>query len=145
MDMERVIKGSSWTFNNHLHKLQWGEDPLRILLISSPFWVQVHEVPIDFYPESLAMQLKNFIGTFQEYDSSSLGKENMNYMRIKVHIDICRPLKRKKQIKFKNMCSYVRFKYERLTLFCFFCVRLGHNDSFCKAKMEAGVEIEEIG
>ncbi|MBA0636899.1 hypothetical protein Godav_000106, partial [Gossypium davidsonii] len=44
MDMERVIKGSSWTFNNHLlvlHKLQWGEDPLRVPVISSPFWAQV--------------------------------------------------------------------------------------------------------
>ncbi|MBA0671054.1 hypothetical protein Goklo_025525 [Gossypium klotzschianum] len=42
VDMERVIKWSPWTFNNHLlvlHKLQWGEDPVRIPLISSPFWV----------------------------------------------------------------------------------------------------------
>ncbi|MBA0800664.1 hypothetical protein Gohar_011085, partial [Gossypium harknessii] len=30
-DMERVLKGSPWTFNNHLlllHKLQLTEDPL---------------------------------------------------------------------------------------------------------------------
>ncbi|XP_052483022.1 uncharacterized protein LOC128036167 [Gossypium raimondii] len=148
MDMERVIKGSPWTFNNHLlilHKLQWGEDPLRIPLILSPFWVQVHDVPIGFYSESLAMQLGNFIGIFQEYNSSSLGKENMNYMQIRVHIDIRRPLKRKKQVQFKNKCSYVRFKYERLTLFCFFCGRLGHNNSYCEVKMQTGYEIEEMG
>ncbi|MFQ6636418.1 hypothetical protein Gotur_014162, partial [Gossypium turneri] len=47
--------------------------------------------------------------------------------------------------RFKNKYSYVRFQYERLTLFCFYCGRLGHNDSFCEAKMEAGVEVNELG
>ncbi|MFQ6647704.1 hypothetical protein Gotur_021921 [Gossypium turneri] len=101
--------------------------------------------PLAFYSENLAIQLGNFIGIFQEYDSSSLGKENMNFMRIRLHIDIRRPLKRKKQVMFKNKCYYVRFKYERLTLCCFYCGRLGHNDSFCEAKMEARVEIDEMG
>ncbi|MBA0845287.1 hypothetical protein Goarm_022928, partial [Gossypium armourianum] len=90
IDMERVIKGSPWTFNNHLlilHKLQRGEDPLKVPLISSPFWVQIHDVPIGFYSDKLAMQLGNFIGIFQEYDGSNLGKENMNFMRIRAKME----------------------------------------------------------
>ncbi|MBA0879658.1 hypothetical protein Goshw_014120 [Gossypium schwendimanii] len=46
---------------------------------------------------------------------------------------------------FRSKCSYVRFKYERLTLFCFYCGRLGHSDSFCEVKMEAGMEIAKMG
>lgn len=42
-------------------------------------------------------------------------------------------------------CTYVTFKYERLTLFCFFYGRLGHSDSFCQARMIKGEEIVEIG
>ncbi|MBA0737116.1 hypothetical protein Gogos_010592, partial [Gossypium gossypioides] len=118
VDMEIVIKGSPWTFNNHLlvlHKLQWREDPLRVLLISASFWVQVHDVSISFYSENLAIQLGNFIGIFQEYDSASLGKENMNFMRIRIQIDIRRPLKRKNKLSFRII------------------------------KIEAGVEIGEMG
>lgn len=41
-------------------------------------------------------------------------------------------------------CYYVNFKYERLTIFCFFYGRLGHNDSFYQAKMALGVEVAEM-
>ncbi|MBA0562648.1 hypothetical protein Golob_007675 [Gossypium lobatum] len=90
MDLDRVLKGSSWTFNNHLlvlHKLQWGEDPLKIPLFMVPFWVQMHDVPIGFFSENLAVQLGNFIGEFIEYDGLNLEKENRNYMRLRVKID----------------------------------------------------------
>lgn len=80
-----------------------------------------------------------------EYDGSNLGKENQNFMRISVQINIKRPPKRKKQIMFFGNCSYVRFKYERLSLFCFYCGRLGHSDSFCEAKMALGMEVADMG
>ncbi|MFQ6620214.1 hypothetical protein Gotur_001061, partial [Gossypium turneri] len=86
MDLERVLNGSPWTFNNHLlilHKLQRGEDPLKVLLIYSPLWTQIHDVPIGFVSENLAIQMGNFIGEFLEYDGSNLGKESRNFMRIR--------------------------------------------------------------
>lgn len=118
-----MLKGSPWTFNNHLlllYQLQWGEDPLKVPLIYSPFWVQINNIPIGFYSENLAAQIRNFIGVFMEYDGSSLGKENRNYMRIRVQVDIRRSLKRKKRLMFNGQCLYVHFRYERLSLFCFF-------------------------
>ncbi|KAA3456076.1 nucleolin-like [Gossypium australe] len=87
----------------------------------------------------------NFLGSFLEYDGSTLGKGNMNFIRARVQLDIRSPLKRKKQVKFNNVCSFVRFKYERLTLFCFYCGRLRYSDSFCVSEMELGVEISEMG
>ncbi|KAK5784922.1 hypothetical protein PVK06_039463 [Gossypium arboreum] len=107
--------------------------------------VQIHNVPTSLFSKNLAMQLGNFIGKFMEYDGSNLGKENRNFMRIRVRIDIRHPLKRKKQVMFYEKCSYVRFKYERLSLFSFYCGFLGHSDSFCGEKMVLGVEITEIG
>ncbi|MBA0729878.1 hypothetical protein Golax_020488 [Gossypium laxum] len=97
MDMERVLKGLPWTFNNHLlilSKLRRGEDPLKIPLVYVPFWVQIHDVPIGLFSESLARLLGNFIGVFLEYDGSDL--RNRNYMRVRVQIDVRKPLKRKK-------------------------------------------------
>ncbi|KAG8499292.1 hypothetical protein CXB51_005801 [Gossypium anomalum] len=148
MDLDRVLKGSPWTFNNHLlllYKLQLREDPLQVPLVLTPFWVQIHDVPVGLFSENLVIQIGNFIGVFLEYDGYNLGKENRTFMRIRVQIDVRHPLKRKKQILFCWRRSYVNFKYERLSLFCFYCGRLGHNDSFCEAKMMLGVEAADMG
>ncbi|KAH1057437.1 hypothetical protein J1N35_035502 [Gossypium stocksii] len=107
--------------------------------------VGIHDIPSGFVTERLAIQLGNFIGTFMEYDGSNLEKAKRNFMRIRVQIDIRYPLKRKKQIMFFSKCSYVHFKYEQLSLFCFYYGRLGHSDSFCEAKMALGVEVAEMG
>ncbi|MBA0751780.1 hypothetical protein Gogos_000681 [Gossypium gossypioides] len=54
-------------------------------------------------------------------------------------------IEKEKKVMFSpGKCYYVDFKYERLTLFCFFYGRLGHNDYFCQAKMDLGVEVAEM-
>lgn len=98
-----------------------------------------------FFSESLAQQLGNFLGKFLEYDSSDLGRGNRNFMRIRVQLDVYHTLKRKKHIMFAGNCSYVKFKYDKMTFFCFYCGRLGHNDSFYEAKMALGVEVLVMG
>lgn len=80
-----MLKGSPWTFNNHLlvlHKLQWGEYPLKIPLFMVPFWVQMHDVSIGLFSENLSVQLRNFV------DGLNLGKENRNYIQVRVKIDV---------------------------------------------------------
>ncbi|MBA0783307.1 hypothetical protein Gotri_001037 [Gossypium trilobum] len=52
LDIERVIMGASWTFNNHLlffHRLKEEEDPMEVPIVSSPFWIQVHDLPPRFF------------------------------------------------------------------------------------------------
>ncbi|PPD83284.1 hypothetical protein GOBAR_DD19782 [Gossypium barbadense] len=122
-----------------------GEDPLKIPLVHVPFWVQIHEVPLGLFSRSLAMLLGNFIGVFLEYDASNLRKENRNFMRVRVQIDVRKPIRRKKQVMSNGVCSYIKFKYEKLSLFCFFCGRLGHNDSYCETKMTLGSDPIEMG
>lgn len=148
MDLERVIKGSLWTFNSHLlmlHRLMRGEDQMKVPLIYMSYWVQIHEVPIGFFNESLARQLRDFLRKFIEYDGMNLERGLQMYLRVKVIFIVRRLLKRKKKVLFSfRISSYVSFKYEHLTMFCFFCGCLGYNDSFCQAKMALGYEVAEM-
>ncbi|KAH1083726.1 hypothetical protein J1N35_023487 [Gossypium stocksii] len=75
MDIDRVIKGSPWTFNNHLlvfYRLLPGDDPLQVPLCLVDFWVQVHDIPIGYHSEDLARQFGNVLGTFLEFNFSIL-------------------------------------------------------------------------
>ncbi|KAA3472860.1 reverse transcriptase [Gossypium australe] len=113
-----VIRDShgNWVAGSNQNKLKKVEkklsDPLRIPLIKAPFWIQIHDIPTGFYSENLAIQLGNFLGEFMEYDGSSLGKENRNYMRIRVKIDVRRLLKRRKQILCYGRLSYMMLGME---------------------------------
>ncbi|MBA0823861.1 hypothetical protein Goarm_020560, partial [Gossypium armourianum] len=59
----------------------------------------IHDVSTGFFSEILAKQLGYFIGKFLEYDGTDLGKGSQNFLRIRVQLDVRRPLKRKKQAK----------------------------------------------
>ncbi|KAH1108303.1 hypothetical protein J1N35_012071 [Gossypium stocksii] len=91
-----------------------------------------------FYSEALAKQLGDFIGKLLEYDGANMGKGILEFL--------CKiSLKKEKKIMFYGNRSYVKFKYEILTLFGFYCGYLRHSGSFCEAKMALGVEITKMG
>ncbi|PPS14507.1 hypothetical protein GOBAR_AA06064 [Gossypium barbadense] len=108
-----------------------GEDPIAVQLNWVEYWVLIYDFPLGFMAESVAQQLGNFIGEFCEYDTVAVQLGYKRIMRIRVRVDVRKPLKRKKRIALKNGESiYVRFEYEKLTLFCFLCGRLGYGESF---------------
>ncbi|KAK2391420.1 hypothetical protein QL285_064881 [Trifolium repens] len=104
-DMEKVLKKGPWSFDGYtliLGLLQQGK------------------------------QLGNFIGEFMEYDEKNNSNFLSTFMRIRVLVDIRKPLKRFKKIKTKVGSHEVKFKYERLGSLCYYCGILGHNEDSCR-------------
>ncbi|KAH1122442.1 hypothetical protein J1N35_005602 [Gossypium stocksii] len=139
VDLQRVLDGLPWFFNHHLiifHRLEGGEDPNLVPLWHTLFWVHVHNLPVDLTSEGTARQLGDFVGKFLKYDTSLIAKGVGSYIHIRVILDVRLPLKRKKRIGVgHNKFLYVSFQYERLPLFCFFCRKLGHGESYCDLRL----------
>ncbi|KAH1128991.1 hypothetical protein J1N35_000369 [Gossypium stocksii] len=135
VDVNRFLVGTPWFFNNHLLILQRipnGEDPDAIVLNSVEFWIQVHELPLGLMTETMAREFDDFCGKFIDYDTSMPSLGHKNYMRIRVCLDVSAPLKCKKKIQIgKSIIVYARFKYEKLSLFCFICGTVRHGKSYC--------------
>jgi hypothetical protein len=73
-----------------------------------------------------------------EYDDKNDNLSWRKYMRIRVLIDVRKPLKRQKKIKKQGAESImVQFKYERLGTFCYVCSILGHSDLKCPKLFDA--------
>lgn len=135
VDLKRVLEGGPWTFENQLlilHKLNPGDIPSSIPLVLVDFWIQVYDLPLGYMSMTIGKQIGDFIGKFVEYDDNNNSTLWRNYMRIKVSVDVRKPLKRFKKIrKAGGDWSVVNFKYEKLSTFCYICGHLGHSDRFC--------------
>jgi hypothetical protein len=88
----------------------------------------------------MAKKLGNIIGQFEETDPLERNQTG-RFLRLKVLIDLRKPLKRGTVIKSQDRSLKVYFKYERLPNFCFVCGRIGHQLKECD---EAG-DLEEAG
>ncbi|KAK6147594.1 hypothetical protein DH2020_018506 [Rehmannia glutinosa] len=81
--------------------------------------------PLD-YSQKVLPCAGNFIGKFLEVQTDSTGSVIGKFLRIKVEIDIQKPLCRVIQLDEKFQKRLIGLKYERLPDFCFHCGKLGH-------------------
>ncbi|GAU22462.1 hypothetical protein TSUD_123490 [Trifolium subterraneum] len=138
LDVEEVMKGGPWLFDNYtlvIDRMKVGVALHDIPLYHVNFWVQIHNVPVGMMLEKVGKGLANYIGEFVEYDKNNSTSFWRQYMRVKVRVDVRRPLKIEKKIMLNGgLGGVVKFKHERLGLFCFVCGVIGHSDNKCEVK-----------
>jgi hypothetical protein len=138
LDMEAVLQGGPWSFDNRMlivGRVRLGVQIENIPLYHVDFWVQVHNLPAGFMVEKVGRGLANYIGSFVEYDKNNNNSFWRKYMRIRVRVDVRRPLKKCQKVKSQNgdWCI-VNFKYEKLGVFCFVCGIMGHAENKCEVR-----------
>lgn len=141
-DMKWVINGGPWSFDGTMliiNTVSKGEDPMEVPLIHISFWIQVYGLPGNLMSEQVGKQLGDFFGKFVSYDPNNNSSIWRECMRIKILVDVRKPLKRKKKICRKNGAEcIVQCKYERLGEFCFVCGMVTHTERFCNKKLSIG-------
>ena len=91
------------------------------------FWVQVYEIPIWFMNKEVAEGICWGISEVCSSENSKM--EGCDFMRVRVNIDVSKPLSRGSKISLddgKDM--WVSFKYERLSNICHWCGYLTQSD-----------------
>lgn len=135
-DLQKVIEGGPWTFEQNLlvyHKLEEGEDPHLVPLHKMDIWLQIYDLPTGMLSERILQSIGNYVGTFVKTDPLNSKGTWKIYVRVRVTMDIRKPLKRRMKIKREGGdWSWVNFKYERLSTFCFVCGLMDHSDRDCE-------------
>ncbi|XP_074375304.1 uncharacterized protein LOC141717092 [Apium graveolens] len=135
-DLQWVMGGGSWTFDNAMLLLEMvvvGEEPLKVQLWFLNIWIQIFDLPMGFMTEAVGKQLRNFFGEFLQYDIKNNTSIWREFMRIRIRLDVRKPLKRRKKIDKKDGSEFVvTCKYERWGEFCFSCGLVSHTDRFCR-------------
>nr|GMC77707.1 uncharacterized protein LOC109173053 [Ipomoea batatas] len=140
IDLKRILDDGPWAFEQSLlvlARIQPHILPLAMNLDCADFWIQVHDLPPGFFSAKTTEAIGNFIGTFVSIDESNFDGWWKMFLRIRVRIDITKPLTSKMRIK-RNGGDWlwISFRYERLPNFCFICGLLGHTEKFCQKLFE---------
>lgn len=144
-DLNWVVRGGPWSFDNAiliLAEIPMGEEPLRVPLWHINIWIQIFDLSSGFMTEGVGKQLRDFFGEFLEYDQKNNTSLWREYMRVRVKLDVRRPLKRRKKITRRNGPELiVSCKYERLGDFCFTCGLLSHTERYCRKFLNRDKEV----
>ncbi|KAL5836692.1 hypothetical protein ACOSQ3_013861 [Xanthoceras sorbifolium] len=148
-DKAMVWSRGLWHFDKNLIVLEKPVGPGEISQLRFQFselWIHIYNIPLACMNCKVARLIAEEVGTIVKFpmDSKDLwGK----FLRIKVRIDITKPLKRGIRMRLENFETMITalIKYERLPDFCYGCgfighaVRECHNSEVRKSIME-GVE-----
>ncbi|KAM6542132.1 hypothetical protein CsatB_006579 [Cannabis sativa] len=144
LDINRVLEGTPWTFNKIpliIQRLKLGENPRLVPLNTMEIWVQVYDLRVGFQSDRVLRACGDYIGQFVSSCPKNYSGIWREYLRVRVLINIDKPLKRRMKIYFtKEDYFWANFKYERVPTFCFICGILGHGERFCPRVFDGPLE-----
>lgn len=111
------------------------------------FWIQFLDIPLGFQNRFMARKLGNTLGTFIEVDCDKDSFCWGEHFRIKVLIDITKPLQRGILIEpgGDQESVWICIQYKRLPDFCYYCGRIGHVMKDCRdLTLEKGKDAENF-
>nr|XP_023870320.1 uncharacterized protein LOC111982935 [Quercus suber] len=134
VDAEKVLQGQPWAFDKHLVAVQRyeGAEPVQHLVFkSATFWVQIHNLPFQLLTVEAAYSIGETIGKVSRPKDIEEMKGG-NFMRVRVEIDITKPLCRGRKISWDQSGEgWAVFMYERLPNICYWCGLLSHDNKDC--------------
>uniref|UniRef100_A0A803QFT1 Reverse transcriptase domain-containing protein n=1 Tax=Cannabis sativa TaxID=3483 RepID=A0A803QFT1_CANSA len=140
IDIKRVVAGSPWYFNRKaliISRMKEESNPRCLTLNTLDVWVQLHDLKTGFMTSTVLKAVGNYVGVFVDACPKNFLGVWRDYMRIRVTIDLAKPLKRRMCIrKTGKEWIWITFKYENIPTFCFICGILGHSERFCPKLFE---------
>ena len=93
----------------------------------SPFWIQLHNLPLKSRKRETGYVIGSTIGEVLEVDVAETGVQWGQCLRVRVQVDVMKKLVRGKKVTIeRGEGRWVQFKYESLPNFCYHCGILSH-------------------
>ncbi|KAF5458418.1 hypothetical protein F2P56_022445 [Juglans regia] len=135
-DKKRIMKGRPWSFDKNLVCLQDCEgfrSWMDMRFKKEPFWIQCHDLPFAGMNYNTSVNLCKGVREVLMVDTDSSGLCWGSFLRVKVLLDITKPLARGRQLSLDESKSWIPFKYERLPNFCYHCGMIKHAMGICES------------
>lgn len=125
-----ALTGGPWrAFGSYLTAQAWSPefDPMKDDIVTTPVWVRLSNIPVNFYHRSILMGIARGLGKPVKVDLTTLNFERARFARVCVEVNLMKPLKGSVMINGERY--YVA--YEGLTNICSSCGIYGHMVHSC--------------
>jgi hypothetical protein len=134
-EKRRILEGRPWTYDRQmlvLNEYDGRTPPSQLEFKQSPFWVQVHDMPIVCMNKAVGTKIGSSMGTLEDVDVAGDGMGWGSYLRLTSDFRHHESLWiRGRALKLGQKSTWVEFKYEKLPLFCFRCGCIAHGPKGC--------------
>ncbi|XP_042973058.1 uncharacterized protein LOC122304860 [Carya illinoinensis] len=145
-EKERVLEGRPWSFDRSLVCLFNCEGclaPKDFEFNIEPFWLQLHDLPFVSMNKTMGEKVGAAAGQVVSIDVDAGDMAWRSYLRVRVSLDITKPLIHGKVLSMGGKRYWIPFKYERLPIFCFQCGAIKHEALSCSRSHLGGKPREE--
>ncbi|KAM0929804.1 hypothetical protein ACQ4PT_001408 [Festuca glaucescens] len=133
--LEKVVHQGPWTFRGWavlIEDYDGKEDPEKMTFNGMHIWAQIHGIPELYRKTKVIDDLARRIGKTKEVHMSPKLFFEGNYVRLRVMIDVNKPLMRFVSLMVEGEGrKRLAVKYEKKSLFCKRCGLLGHDHDEC--------------
>lgn len=141
----RAITEGPWEFGGDLLIVMELDETKRVKDLEFshiPVWIRVFDLPMGLMNGRTGRLIGDKVGSFLDVDTDEDGLAVGNYLRIKVMIDVRKPLFRGVMMEAGQgeQPFWCNFKYEFLPNFCYSCGLLGHVEKECDKKIWRDVD-----
>ncbi|XP_030950107.1 uncharacterized protein At4g02000-like [Quercus lobata] len=135
-DLERVLEHEPWTYDKHLVIFERVIENVPISALSFKlitFWIQIHDLPMHSMTSTIRDSIGNSLGMVLPMTDSEEEGGKGNYLRVRVRLDISKPLSRVRKIwSDGRVVGWAALKYERLPNFYYWCGLVTHDERDCE-------------
>jgi hypothetical protein len=148
-DKRRVLEGSPWGFESSLFLVEDFDghtSPSELTFDHAAFWIRMVGLPLACMGRETGRMLGSSVGKVEAIDTDANGVGWGESLRVRVLIDLKKPLARGRMLKVQGKTKWIAFQYERLPKFCFNCGVIIHGKIGCQKKtMLRQKEVTEYG
>jgi hypothetical protein len=134
-DKVRIMEGRPWTFDGHLVSMvdYDGVMPLaQVEFDKAAFWVRMFDLPLACMGKEVGFSIGSSVGKVEEVDVADDGVGWGEFLRVRIILDLSKPLPRGRTIRVRDKSIWVFFKYEKIPKFCFKCGVVRHGGRGCE-------------
>ncbi|KAG2332530.1 hypothetical protein Bca52824_003710 [Brassica carinata] len=132
-DLMEVLEKGVHTYKDWALAIdRWVEKPLEDYLQFILIWVQIRNLPMNYYTKEAIAALGEKIRQVKVVAFDLDKPQIHDYVRIQVRFDVSRPSRKSKVVNLPDGgSSVVYFNYERIQKRCYECQRLNHEKEVC--------------